>query len=195
MKMIKLSDTHYVVVDNSEIKESDHFVNQHNQISKCVKSLEDWLKDNDSTIKKITHSTKPLEQYYGAKDGTIPFVYHKIKPLSLSEVEEAIHGYSVDEIAFSQWGGGQTTITIDAFIDGFKAAMELVKDKLFTKKQMEMLFAYAHQIGMNSVLQIQSPHLLHKQDTDKLRDEFIQSLLPKKEWDVEFDENGKLKLL
>ena len=38
------------------------------------------------------------------------------------------------------------------------------------------MFAYAHQVGMNTLLQTQSPHLLEKQDEHKLRDGFIQSL-------------------
>jgi len=48
--------------------------------------------------------------------------------------------------------------------------------KVYTEEDLKMMFAYAHQIGMNTLLQIQSPHLLEKQDNYKLRDNFIQSL-------------------
>ena len=51
------------------------------------------------------------------------------------------------------------------------------------------LFAYGHQIGMNNVLAIQSQHSpqpMPKPDSDKLRDELIQSL-QQTEWDVEIE--------
>jgi hypothetical protein len=194
-KIIKLSDTHYIGVDDSEIKEGDWIYD-----SDCPKIVEaDYLKVETSKkqgcwyYKKITHSTQPL--YLND--------FWAIKELKLSEVEEAINGYSVDDglkyvlsLPNSEYlSYGVQKMLEDAYNKGFNAHKELVKDKLFTEKHMKMLFAYAHSIGMNTVLQIQSPHLLSEQDTDKLRDEFIQSLLPKTEWDVEIDEQGKITIV
>jgi hypothetical protein len=73
------------------------------------------------------------------------------------------------------------------FRDGFKKALQLMGDKKFSENELRMLFAYGHQIGMNTVLAIQSQHSpqpMSKPDSDKLRDELIQSL-QKNEWDVE----------
>ena len=75
------------------------------------------------------------------------------------------------------------------FRAGFKKCLEILGDKRFSEKELTMLFAYGHQIGMNSVLAIQSQHSpqpMPKPDSDRLRDEFIQSV-QKKEWDVEVE--------
>lgn len=90
MKLIKLSETHYIVVDDSEIREGDWFVNLFltktgigPYIVKSVKKINDepyftYVSSNDlyhlkKHMLKITHSTQPLEG---------------VKPLSLSEVKE-----------------------------------------------------------------------------------------------------------
>jgi hypothetical protein len=66
------------------------------------------------------------------------------------------------------------------FEDGYKAAT-----KVFSEEDLKKMFAYAHQVGMNTLLQTQSPHLLEKQDEHKLRDGFIQSLKqPTPKWFV-----------
>lgn len=102
MKLIKLNEEDYIIVDDFDIKEGDMFINEHNQISVCVKSLEEFLKNNTiNIIKKVTHSTKPLEDIivhnkYNAKG------WVNIKQLSLSEVEE-LFGYSVGQFAKTEW--------------------------------------------------------------------------------------------
>jgi len=58
-----------------------------------------------------------------------------------------------------------------AYINGNKAVT-----KRFSENDLRKMFAYGHQIGMNTTLQILSPNLLEKQDINKLRDEFLQSL-------------------
>jgi len=89
-------DTHYIVVDDSEIKEGDWAIQNNKEYRKkynqkpilCTKSncwsiQEHW--------DKITHSTQPLEltDWENGAKGKRP-AFDKIKPLSLSEVEEAI---------------------------------------------------------------------------------------------------------
>ena len=109
-KLIKLSDDHYIIVDDSEIKEGDYWVYI------CPINGLDYGDNKDPIVKnnlsptwfeklhdrknyyKITHSTEPLESIYSAEaheveDGT----FRKVKPLSLSEVEETINGYSVEK--------------------------------------------------------------------------------------------------
>jgi hypothetical protein len=56
-KMIKLSDTHYIVVDDSEIKEGDWCVYKTGEIIQYLVKL------NTDNLRKITHSTQPLERY------------------------------------------------------------------------------------------------------------------------------------
>ena len=72
---------------------------------------------------------------------------------------------------------------------GFNKAMELNKDKVFTIEEMKAIFAFGHQVGMNTILAIQSQHSpqpLPKPDSDKLRDEVIQALLQPTEIEVTF---------
>ena len=80
--LIKLKETHYIVVDDSEIKLND-FITDGCNVWK-------W-KDNCSLLgrKKVTHSTQPIEDI-NFVDEVEGKVMPKIKPLSLSEVEEAI---------------------------------------------------------------------------------------------------------
>ena len=61
MKLIKLKEDHYIVVDDSEIKEGDWYyweVTKTIQIAK-LDSLNRLPKSSDGS-KKITHSTQPL---------------------------------------------------------------------------------------------------------------------------------------
>lgn len=179
MKLIKLSETHYIVVDDSEIKESDFALNVK------IKRLNQARFMFDSTdCKKITHSTQPLEQYYGATDGTLPFVYHKIKPLSLSEVEEAVYGYNVEKMAEQEIDrivrmrveSPQRKKYENIWIKGFKAHKELMKDKFFTIEDIEKA-------------------MIERLSIEQFWEKCCKSLLPKTEWEVEFDEQGKLKLI
>lgn len=64
-----------------------------------------------------------------------------------------------------------------ANIMSFIKGMQHERKISFTDKHLVMMFAYGHQIGMNSVLAIQSKHgpqPTEVPDTDKLRDEMIE---------------------
>jgi hypothetical protein len=74
------------------------------------------------------------------------------------------------------------------YIEGFNKAVELNKDKVFTLEDMEAIFVFGHQVGMNTILAIQSQHSPQpspKPDSDKLRDNVIQSLQQPTEIEVE----------
>lgn len=99
-KLIKLSETYYIAVDNSEKKEGDWVrcgviigtykrdpINDTHDIickGKCYPfSLE-------SDLQKITHSTEPLSKECKYCTGYCKQCVDGTKPLSLSEIEEAI---------------------------------------------------------------------------------------------------------
>ncbi len=96
MKLIKLSETHYIVVDDSEIKEGDFYVSR--ETNYATEPKERWVLYNLSSTTngtkplKVTHSTEPLERDYSQTTYGVQYVevFDKIKPLLLSEVEEAI---------------------------------------------------------------------------------------------------------
>lgn len=186
-KLIKLSDSHYIVVDKSEIKEGD-FV-YHPEVSQEYTIVNTLKEGNEKYSKgqhiakgvykhkpttnefykkerKITHSTQPLE----GENTNWEFGWDKIKPLNISEVEEVINGYSLKKISTGMF-----------FDKGFNAHKELTKDKMFTLEDMQKVIRLARVQsygGFNNSIE-----------------SIIQSLLPKTEWDIEFDEQGKIKLL
>lgn len=160
LKLIKLSETHYIVVDDSPLKKGDGKY----PVYGCKGTIyqdcpESWKENGD--WKKITHSTKPLEYEWdrGVKDK----FFDKVRLLTLSEAQEIEFGYSAEKIMF-------------------------VKDNfILTKSQLEdILFTALNQKDSECCV-------MHTKDS--IVRKIIQSILPKTEWDVEFDANGKLKLL
>ena len=190
--LIKLSETHYIIVDDSEIKEGDFYFD--NSVFKndiimgrglYQMKYPNWGKEGQGNCKKITHSTKPLERI------KIGMTYeeegwYKIKSIPLTDVKEAIYGYSWKtefEKAYLTYGAEQYS-----FYLGFNAHKELVKDKLFTIEDMMK----GIQFGIDNChygLQHET-----KSKQEKIHN-FIQSLLlPKTEWECCISD-GKLVLL
>ena len=184
-KLIKLNDQHYIIVNDSEIKEGDY---KYHHVKGIVKAICDGAYTNEF---KITHSTQPLEG---------------VKHIPLSEVEEAINGYSVEKMAknaYLKHSAKDDRLSLDeqiqrsggfnvGYSEGFKAHQELVKDKLTIDIDVFKPIAYA----------FFSLYRTNEFDDEELELEFqrilnnnIQSLLPKTEWDIEFDEQGKIKLI
>lgn len=170
MKLIKINEKHFIIVDSSEINIGDWI------FYPITKAILRW--DGNMPLRneglKLTHST------------IIYMFQDDILLLSLQEVEKLIYGYSIEEIALEKYprhvfrkgevGTDLSYLNRKSFTDGFKTHRELVKDKLFTIEDME-----------------KAMRLFHDREI-KTTDEIIQSLLPKEEWDIKF-EQGKLVLL
>ena len=199
-KLIKLNDQHYIIVNDSEIKEGDWVCNiQKPYIKQCQDIDVDYYNKRNDVFKKITHSTEPLEYKYGSQkhgfnmgvmSSDIKLVYDQIKPLDLSEVEEAINGYSVENAAYHFCDNvvhpkDETQSLYFAFCTGFKAHQELVKDKLFTVEDMRK--------AMWEVDRLKTTNLT-TENFSKLVDKYIQSLLPKTEWECIIHEQVKISL-
>lgn len=149
-KLIKLSEIHYIVVDDSEIKEGDWYYNNK------VLFLSDQVFDDgnnpnqNKANKKITHSTQPLESKFSS------IIYRGYDHISLSEVEEAINGYSVEKLAesangYSVYGmpiGEKYLAFNEGYQSGFNAHKELVKDKLFTEQDLREAISLAWTIEL-----------------------------------------------
>jgi len=206
-KLIKLSDTHYIGVDDSEIKEGD-WIWYNKTIGKLIFDQDDLgqgyelqvdnisypIYDILNIVKKITHSTQPLESSIKSDKHDNPKEFVLIKPLSLSEIEEAILGYSVvdkaQEIAKLLYNpeahrneSFKSLLSV-AFQEGFEAHKELVKDKLFIIEDLKDAF--------NSGI------IFGREGGESKEESFnrqLKNVFPKTEWDVEFDEQGKLKLI
>jgi len=187
-KLIKLSDTHYIVVDDSEIKEGDYdFSKNYRTITFVNKERLEMhmIPAYKGLYFKVTHSTHPLEG---------------VGIISLSEVEEAIYGYSVEKMAENKYPiiKGKSMWMPSAhdcnqankqegYLEGFNAHKELVKDKLFTVADMEKHLITI--LTSDDVWDAKSPTELLKKVKSS-----IQSLLPKTEWDCCISD-GKLVLL
>lgn len=192
-KLIKISDTHYIVSDDSEIKEGDFYLDRSTGNNYVKKMMYPKWGSEPINCFKITHSTQPLE-YIEHKDefGTHHIEeFDKIKPLFLSEVEEAIYGYNVEEMA-EQFViekvkmSSQSAGVMVGYIEGFNAHRELVKDKFILSKEQIFELIEKSQRAILDSSKIGTPIVT--------KNEIIQSLLPKTEWDVTF-KNGKLELL
>lgn len=195
-KLIKLSDDHYIVVDDSDIKERDSCYDYYTKsIQQSTPNVNDG--NAEEYFKKITHSNKPLE--LTRTIAVDKLVFYKIRSLSLTEVEEAINGYSVqnslkkllreDENFYSM-------IDHTSYKEGFKAHQELVKDKLFTIEDMKNLFAKTleHAPSTESHTRMISDEQYRHFVMGELFNKLIKSLI-QTEWDIEINEQGKIKLI
>lgn len=194
MKLIEIiKDKHYIIVDDSKIKEGDYRV-----ATKIVKEYGEQAiayvdKEQLAIIKeiggakKIIYSTQPLESATITDD-----IEHKrfiqIKYLDILEVQELIYGYSVENMASNYVDSIRNRIDGYCYLDiqegyqiGFNAHKELVKDK--NKEVIELLTNITE---WNSFKE----HPIGKQAQRAL-----DLILLKTEWEVTFDEQGKLQLI
>lgn len=190
MKLLKLSEDHYIIVDDSNIKEGDwvyqqNFEKTNNQMINIKTEFQSNVandKNGSFTKRKITHSTQLLCIIHGDNNNSIGY-------LSISEVKELLGLVDVEkkaaELAYSrrikyqdQFQDGVCDGLEEGFVIGYNQAM---KDNKYTKE--DMLRAYRE--GENVRYSRVGEAVLEKQ--------FIQSLQPKTEWEVEIID-GKLKL-
>ena len=195
MKIIKITDDHYVVVDDSEIKEGDSFYSVRNLIEKAIINY-----PSGEHIGKITHSTQPLElvDWENGAKGKRP-AFDKIKEIPLSEVKELIGEVDVEKKAESYAKDGlvldtpYANVLFYGYIKGYTQALEDNKEKKYTEEDLGLFLEYVRDnyTGMGA------PHLVHnkggQRKTKAIVQDYIQSLKPKTEWEVEIVD-GKLKL-
>ena len=158
MKLIKINTDHYIIVDNSEIKEGDWTYHH-------VKGIYEARVDGAYTNqKKITHSTIPKGM----------MVIEGIKRLSLQEVKELV---GVVDVEKNMWyeRNVQNPYLSDSLLHtgfnkgfelGYNQALEDSNDKKYTEEDIYK----AYRAGMQFV----------GEDKGSLG-EFIQSLQPQTE--------------
>jgi len=165
-KLIKVSETQFIVVDNSEIKIGDFFIFKNKEQIITQAYLDELtLKSNGAEIFKVTHATEQIEELKGVR------VFHKVKRISLENCEAIENGYDLDELA-------KNIKTEDgfehkqSFISGFLKAIELLGDKKFSEKDVRDAYYHGEQDSyMKGGL------------TKQKEDEYIQSL-QQTEWEV-----------
>ena len=191
MKLIKISPAHYVIVDDSEIQQGDYVYNH------AHSRIEVFRSGGFGLCRKITHSTKPDK---GME--TVTFI-------PLQEVEELVNGYSVESVMNVLVGGKaikDNKIDLNAYgngiIAGFNSHKELVKDKLSKYEQVvsilddiqKDLSDYQNEVGIGMMDDGEWQELFVQRVISSINS-YETSLQPKTEWEVEFDEQDKLKLI
>ncbi len=187
--MKKLSEEHYVGVDDSEIKEGDWVFNEKSKEIYPITLVEEVVYYK----KKVTHSTQPIEP--NSLHRKYDFI--NIKPLSLSEVKELIGEVDVEKKAdfdsknhyvdqSDYWAVG-----IDSYKRGYNQALEDNKEKKYTEEDLRKIFIHGKQLGLTIAGSIRNGG--DKPNQDMWFNESRESLQPKTEWEVEFVD-GILKL-
>lgn len=207
MKLIKITKDHYVVVDDSEIKEGDYCTTHLNviDVGKIHNSYTIFNPQNKEHLdmvkccKKITHSTQPLYK----ND------FWAIQELKLSEVKELIGEVDVEKKAYRFRRNYQDSfeemnecIMNDAihrqkgYEAGYNQALEDNKEKKYTEEDMINAFREGTNAGAlhESLSDYDNGDYEEaEQYSEQYEESFIQSLQPKTEWEIE-EIDGKFKL-
>ena len=183
MKLIKLNEEHYVIVDDLEIKEGDYYLFKWGGEQEIQRFSKEQYADRENhkhlyanACKKITHSTQPLELL--SENGLSGMGFSKIRPLNVFEVKELIGEVDVEKWARNQYSSEPNDyeeIYYVGLIKGYNQALEDNKEKKWTDEDVIKIVEKSRQTSLTA-------------------EYIILSLQPKTEWEVEFV-NGKLKLL
>jgi hypothetical protein len=193
MKLIKITEDNYIIVDNSEIKEGDYYLFTWGGEQEIQRFFKEQYADRenhkhlyDTACKKITHSTQPLELL--SENGLSGMGFSKVRPLNIFEIKELIGEVDVekksenlakslyDKSKHEDWDIYNSLVQEDAEMIklGYNQALEDNKDKKYTEKDVIRIVEKSRETGLTA-------------------EYLILSLQPKTEWEVEFV-NGKIKL-
>jgi hypothetical protein len=208
MTLKKLTQDHYIIVDDSEIKEGDWIFNEYQrQIDKFS------IGRGVGLCKKITHSTQPLGIIHG-ENGKETIVYGSIGYISLQEVKELIGEVDVVKKAeeiYLKYNNNQYLYgdSVDmqlsykaGVVDGYNQAIEDNKDRKYTEEQLikfadfvDSEFMRKYSNGWRKITNDPNdyPKNFATISDKELIEWFNKSLQPKTEWNVDFVD-GKLKL-
>ena len=214
MKLVKINTDHYVVVDDSKIEVGDwvctngggiRHITKLNHDEKGTFTDDGLLSKKDASelcyicnYKKITHSTKPLEIIKGIGENSSINYYYGTDQLFLQEVRELIGEVdvmtkAVRDIEGTSWDEDAKPSFLSGYLRGYRQALEDNKEKKYTEEDLGLFLEYVRDnyTGMGA------PHLVHnkggQRKTKAIVQDYIQSLQPKTEWEVEIVD-GKLKL-
>lgn len=188
-KIIKLSDTHYIGVDDSEIKVGDIVAEKLLTGGYELFTIHTPNDIDKLRQKKVTHSSKPLEDinFVDEAEGKI---IPKIKPLSLSEIRELLGMVDVESRALKPaikyieiYTDANTFDFRKGYEKGYYEALEDNKEKKYTEEDMRKTIEMARE----------SHDYLYGYSWSK--EQIIQGLQSKTEWECIIDEQGKLKLI
>lgn len=187
MKLKKIEEDHYVIVDHSEIKEGDWVLTEENTIHQ-VDYVDAYTKINGWM--KITHSTQPLEDFID-NEGIKRIGWTNIKVLELSEVKKLLGVVDVEkkaeEFADSEYVNNSyklsesyPSVITECYTKGYNQALEDNKDKKYTDTDLFKILL--------DFIEFQHPH---HEPRGSIIERFVKTRQPKTEWEVDFFD-GKL---
>jgi hypothetical protein len=210
MKLIKINTDHYIIVDDSEIKEGDWVIDSLG--IRQVTSFAGVMVVKDIThIKKITHSTQPFNCNCSNKGYRLDtncaernHCFDKIQYLSLQEVKELIGEVDVEALEIRYYQQLEQRREVAKNFTGQVAGRH--PDMFGHSEVHNMVRGYLE--GYNQALEDNKDRKYTEKDIDKAYragmqfvgedkgsfGEFIQSLQTQTEWEVEIVD-GKLKLM
>lgn len=176
-RLIKLSEDHYIVVEDSELKEVGIFVYDDDYEPPIIyKTCEKFFEIGKEGL-KITHSFgKELEG---------------VETRDLSEAKEIEYGYNLDKMVenYKNKKGLIPTTELEdeifklGYKDGFNAHKELTKDKVFTLQDLKEAFYQGHAVGV----------YLMDHKTKEEFEKFVESKKTPNEWEVDIIDGEIIK--
>ncbi len=174
MKLIKINTDHYIVVDDSEIKEGDWIIDIKRPLSPRQIKTKHLLEDLFDSEKKITHSTLPLDSV------AIENSERSYKLIPLAYIKVVVSEVDIDKKAKEE-GGYDVFRDRIIYSHGYNQALEDNKEKKYTEEDIRKAILMAR---------VRIENVSPKYSID----EIIQAIKPKTEWEVEIiDDKLKLK--
>jgi len=207
MKLIKLTDDHYVIVyENAEIKEGDWYLGLHNKVIKATDG-------KHYAAEAVRFSGKPVYKITNSTDIDINELYY----ISLQEVKELIGEVDVekkseiiakslhDKSKHDDWSIYDQLVHEDKELIklGYNQALEDNKEKKYTEADLRKAINMARDIKDDSAHDVFTAEDVSGCTEvctygwrNRYKDEeIIQSLQPKTEWEVQINFDGKLELI
>lgn len=190
MKLIKIKSDHYIVVDDSEIKRGDwYYLPRTNSVYQCNEDPTELNLERRYGVAKVTHSTQPLNTKFND--------WFDVQIITLSEVKELLGEMDVEKKMISPYPM-DTQNDVDwcnGYQRGYTQALEDNKKKKYSRDEAHALMCKAFEQGFKKADIVEAK--LESKETD-IECAWILTKYdstPKTTWEVEFDENGKLKLV
>jgi hypothetical protein len=188
-QIIKLTQHHYIIVNDGEIKVGDFVYDGTKLLSQFTNRVAVILANNQfaeygkKSFFKITHSTHPIEKNNEAYS-SFEFVYKEIEKIDKSEIKELLGevdvidkcekiltshpDFKAEQMSYYQNG------RFNGLIDGYNEALKDNEDKLYTNKNV---IDFLHFLTFDHN---------HKYTTTKdAWDDFKKSLYPKTSWEID----------
>lgn len=181
MKLIKIAHDHYIIVDDSEIKMDDWYLDDTNTARQAITECESYW-THRKNYKKITHSTRPESLGMGWMQSVLPLLLSEVKEL-IGEVDvekkaylAAQKKYKLEHIPLEQVDeyGGVIKEFVQKFINAYNQALEDNKQRKWTDEDVIRIVEKSRETGLTA-------------------EYLMMTLQPKTEWEVEFVD-GKLAL-